>query len=69
MLRRILGGHSCGGVLFDWHFVEVMRRMMLKDYLRCRAAWSRKKTQAQAKTQHKRRVRQGSRPKEQRGSD
>lgn len=66
MLRRILGGHSCGGVLFDWHFVEV-RHMTLKDYLRCRAAWSRKKTQAQAKAQHKRRVRQESRPKEQRG--
>ncbi|EFM23829.1 hypothetical protein HMPREF9166_0573 [Selenomonas sp. oral taxon 149 str. 67H29BP] len=39
--------------------------MTLKDYLRCRAAWSRKKTQAQ--TQHTRRVRQGSRPKEQIG--
>nr|DAY16365.1 MAG TPA: Serine aminopeptidase, S33 [Caudoviricetes sp.] len=62
MLRRILGGHSCGGVLFDWHFVEV-RHMTLKDYLRCRAAWSRKKIQAQ----HTRRVRQESRPKEQRG--
>ena len=64
MLRRILGGHSCGGVLFDWYFVEV-GYMTLKDYLRCRAAWSRKKTQAQA--QHTRRVRQESRPKEQRG--
>lgn len=64
MLRRILGGHSCGGVLFDWYFVEV-GYMTLKDYLRCRAAWSRKKTQAQ--TQHTSRVRQESGTKEQRG--
>ena len=64
MLRRILEGRRLRGALFDWHFVEV-RHMTLKNYLRCRAAWSRKKTQA--KTQHKRRVRQGSRPKEQRG--
>lgn len=41
--------------------------MTLKNYLRCRAAWSRKKTQTQAKAQHKRRVRQESMPKEQRG--